>query len=517
MQVTKKPFEHNCSSTSRVKTSMGSQAWVASKVVKALRGNPNLGAKELQERLEIEHKVTLQYETVWAGRQRAIDKIFGTWEESFEDLYRFKAEIELRSPGSVVEICTKKVHGEIYFHSFFMALKPCIDGFLNGCRPYLSVDSTHLTGKWKGQLAAITALDGHNWMFPVAFGFIESETTNNWTWFLDQLKKAIGTPPSLAICSDACKGLENAVQKVFPSCEQRECHRHLMQNFVKKFHGPVFGHMWPAARAYREDKFNYHMGIILEACPEVSNYLQRHHKFLWMRCRFSNDIKCDYINNNLAECFNSWIKGLKDLPVVELADKLRGKIRELFFKRRKIGERLQGHILPAIIQKLNVKTRDLNHLKVGASSHDVAEVTEVNDNHEVDRHVVDLNKHECSCGEWQSTGKPCPHALAFITTERRPNIEFFVHNFYSVAKFRAAYEGVVQPITGRSQWPKVVLDFKLLPPLNKRASGRPKKNRIQGALEKSKSSTSKKQVKCRRCGEIGHRSDGCPLNANKKR
>ena len=44
-----------------------------------------------------------------------------------------------RSPGSVIEIDVLEVDGEIYFHHFFCALKPCIDGFLEGYMPRLSV------------------------------------------------------------------------------------------------------------------------------------------------------------------------------------------------------------------------------------------------------------------------------------------------------------------------------------------------------------------------------------------
>ena len=95
-------------------------------------------------------------------------------------------------------------------------MSPCVEGFLEGCRPYLSIDSTALNGRWCGHLAAATALDGHNWMYPVAFGFIDGETTDNWEWFMTQLHKAIGDLPTLAICIDACKGLENAVKIVFP-------------------------------------------------------------------------------------------------------------------------------------------------------------------------------------------------------------------------------------------------------------------------------------------------------------
>jgi transposase-like protein len=97
-------------------------------------------------------------------------------------------------------------------------------------------------------------------MYPLAFGFIASETEDNWTWFMNELKQAIGELPLLAICTDACKGLENSVQKVFPTAEQRECFFHLMKNFQKRFQG--FGRIYPAARAYREEVFTQHMAAI---------------------------------------------------------------------------------------------------------------------------------------------------------------------------------------------------------------------------------------------------------------
>jgi transposase-like protein len=74
-------------------------------------------------------------------------------------------------------------------------------------------------------------------MYPVAFGFIDLETLKNWTWFMEHLRRAIGDPPFLAVSSDACKGLENVVKDVFPHAEQRECFRHLMENYVKKYGG----------------------------------------------------------------------------------------------------------------------------------------------------------------------------------------------------------------------------------------------------------------------------------------
>ena len=40
---------------------------------------------------------------------------------------------------------------------------------------------------------------------------------------MEQLSKAIGSMDKLVVCTDACKGLEATVAKVFPNSEQREC------------------------------------------------------------------------------------------------------------------------------------------------------------------------------------------------------------------------------------------------------------------------------------------------------
>ena len=121
-----------------------------------------------------------------------VKKNSGKWADSYDWLYRFKAEVEMRAPDSVVEIDTVTVDGKVHFTRFFCAFKACIDGFLFGCRPYISIDSTHLNGEWSGQMPGVVSIDGHNWMFPIAFGLFGSETKEIWIWFMEQLPKVQG-------------------------------------------------------------------------------------------------------------------------------------------------------------------------------------------------------------------------------------------------------------------------------------------------------------------------------------
>jgi hypothetical protein len=101
-------------------------------------------------------------------------------EGEFPTVVNWKAVVMEISPDSITELDAHMVGEKMFFCRFFCALGPCIKGFLQGCRPYHSVDSTRLNGRWCGQLATACEVDGHNWMYLVAYGFIDSETNDNW-------------------------------------------------------------------------------------------------------------------------------------------------------------------------------------------------------------------------------------------------------------------------------------------------------------------------------------------------
>ena len=90
---------------------------------------------------------------------------------------------------------------------------------------------------------------------------------------------------------------------------------------------------------------------------------------------------------------------------------------------------------------------------------------------------------------------------AWILSNRDLQIKVFVHQYYSVAMFRAAYADRVLHMPDRADWPQVELGFKLFPPLQRRAAGRPRVVGIRGSMEER---ANRKKVRCRRCKGFGH-------------
>jgi len=63
---------------------MASQAWVAERAIHLLKRKPSMGAKAVQDELQVKYKIKISYQTIVYGRQRAANKLFGKWDDSFD-------------------------------------------------------------------------------------------------------------------------------------------------------------------------------------------------------------------------------------------------------------------------------------------------------------------------------------------------------------------------------------------------------------------------------------------------
>ena len=89
----KNPRRHTCSSARRSKVvKNATKFWICDQVKNWLMEDLSLKAKELQRRIKDKHKVEVPYKRVYAGKELAHKRLFGSWDISFNNLYRFKAE-----------------------------------------------------------------------------------------------------------------------------------------------------------------------------------------------------------------------------------------------------------------------------------------------------------------------------------------------------------------------------------------------------------------------------------------
>ncbi|XP_039135693.1 uncharacterized protein LOC120273109 [Dioscorea cayenensis subsp. rotundata] len=409
----------------------------------------DLSAKELRRRLNEKYNMDLPYHRVWRGKEEVVSTIHGNWEDSYMKIIDFKDELMRRNRGSIVKIDKESKEGKSHFKRMFICLGPCSKGFLLGCRPFLGLDGCHLKGKYKGVMAAASAIDKCNQLFPLAYGILELENIESWTWFLNGLYEAIGLPNGLVLASDRQKGLEEAICRVYPSVEHRTCVRHMYKNLKKKFCGKSLRRsVWAAARSYTVRGYNTAIEDIKSINIRAYNWIEDLGKKLeiWRRSQCSIVCKCDYITNNISESLSAWVAEARERPVLDLLDTIRQKIMVTMDKIIRMATKWKDDIEPSVKKYVRNLSRGLAAYEVQHCSDSKAEVS-----YKGQRCEVLLTDGICSCRKWQVFGIPCVHAMAFIFSIRGAKWEEYVDLYFLVEKTTVAYNLEIAPMPNINQ------------------------------------------------------------------
>jgi hypothetical protein len=192
--------------------------------------------------------------------------------------------------------------------------------------------------------------------------------------------------------------------------------------------------------------------------PPLGNF--QNHPYIWSRSKFLEECNVEYINNNLSKRFNNWVPQTKDMHIVQMLDQIRQMIIKKFEIRQKIGKKMVGRITSHITKTLNEQSKNMKGYEVIQCGNSTTEVIVA-----IVSHAVNLRENTCSCRAWEVCGKSCNHALASIAkVSSEVNMKNFVHVYFSIERFKKAYEGTFKAMISQEKWSRVDLGYKLMKP-----------------------------------------------------
>nr|XP_029148359.1 uncharacterized protein LOC114925231 [Arachis hypogaea] len=222
---------------------------IAEAIKPLVEADPSIKVKSVIAEVQSKFNYTISYRKAWLAKQKAVEKIFGGWEASYEALPIWFQAMCNKEPSAIVHFETmsayqgdEEVTDIRVLHRVFWSYYPCIRAFRH-CKPVVQVDGTHLYGKYKGCLLVAVSHDGNNNIVPIAFAIVEGETSDAWHFFLSNLRQHVVTRDGVGLISDRHESINAAVARSNGAWSPpREFHmfciRHIESNFLRKFKAP---------------------------------------------------------------------------------------------------------------------------------------------------------------------------------------------------------------------------------------------------------------------------------------
>ncbi|XP_074266184.1 uncharacterized protein LOC141588651 [Silene latifolia] len=466
---------------------------------------------------------TISYKKAWMAKQRAIAEIFGDWEESFQLLPKFMQALKEANPGTIVHFTNQKTTtaGVEIFQRVFWAFGPSIVGF-NHCRPIITIDGTHLYGKYKGTLLIGMGTDANNQLFPLAFAIVEGENGSSWSWFMACIRRFVTQRMGICVISDRHPGIMKAMSEPNSGWEEpyayhRLCIRHLVSNVNTQFKSKELKNQcgWTAEQ-HQDKKFIRGFNKIGEINIEARRYLSEIPQCKWSICH-DGGLRYGIKTTNLAEVFNNVMKGARFLPITALVKLSFYRVNAYFVERRGWARKRQqeGHSYAERITKILDRNIEKSvHHKVTIFHHEdgVYQVRTGKGDRGQGKgshtQTVNFSQRTCTCKKLQIYKYPCSHILS-VCRAYSLSWSQFVDSFFSSEEYLNSYSARFHPIPDEDNWapyngPTIIVDEG-----QRRGRGRPRSKRLKNEMD----DTVRGKVTCSICRNIGHNRKTCALRS----
>ncbi|XP_012845834.1 PREDICTED: uncharacterized protein LOC105965829 [Erythranthe guttata] len=386
---------------------------IASMIVNLVRAKPDMVANDVVVDMKLNYGVDISYYVAWRSVTAGKQHVFGDDTSSYSHLPSYFEELGRTNPDSVYNLDIDA--DTMKFRRCFFAFGACLSGF-KSCRPSLSLDGTFLHNKHKGILLTAIGQDGHNKLYPVAFGIVSEESDSNWAYFLTHLRVCIGTDRVVTFFSDRNHGILDGVKNIFPDCLHIYCLYHLQLNLSSKCRGCPSGfrkkmaHLFNAcAYAPTKSEFDVHINEFIETGgTRIRNFLADLPYNNWTCAHFEGN-RYGQMASSVAESWNMKIGGIRGLPITDVVD--------------------------GVVNKLVHDSRVLTTKRASEYIYEV--LSNPTD-------VVDIRNRSCTCRAWQVNGLPCIHA-ACVPFHNNNDGYAYVDYYYTVECYKTTYSHSIYP------------------------------------------------------------------------
>ncbi|XP_016200270.1 uncharacterized protein LOC107641288 [Arachis ipaensis] len=284
---------------------------ICARIYPLVRTDAAVTIKVLQEATESTYGFRPSYRKVWKAKEKAVAQIYGDWEESYAELSRWILGMQATKDGTVALLKTSPV------------------------RPLISIDGTHLHGKYGWTLLLAIVQDENSNILSVAFALVEGENAESWTFFLSHLRQHVTPQEGILVISNRHNGIKAALEVpdsgwLPPHAYRAYCIRHVVANFALSFKGQDARRLLVnAAYAKTEAEFDYWFDIMRTENPAMCDWANRLEYDKWTQHQ-DGGRRFGHMTTNISECVNSVLKGTRNLPITALVKCTYGRLAELF-------------------------------------------------------------------------------------------------------------------------------------------------------------------------------------------
>ncbi|KAK2637503.1 hypothetical protein Ddye_032295 [Dipteronia dyeriana] len=168
----------------------------------------------------------------------------------------------------------------------------------------------------------------------------------SWTWFLNELKNAIGSHEDCMIISDRHLGIKVAMEKVYPNVPHGYCVFHTAQNIKKDYKRKdvslLFKQAW---KAYRKSEFKEAMLEMMKVNRVAFEELMNVGPERWSRA-YSPVRGYRLMTSSIAKSMNSCLVHARQMPITTMIEFIRDMLQKWFYKHRTKAEKTQTQLTP---------------------------------------------------------------------------------------------------------------------------------------------------------------------------